>query len=162
MTIRIYVIDTSSLIELNQWYPSSNFPSFWQKVETLIEAGRLKAPIQVLNEIKRKDDDISKWCNDMRNKLFVNDNEEIRRIANNILENNPRLLNPYKPNKDECADPYVVALAIYLKQYTIQQPEIVVITEDYRRNCSLSNVCKEKGINPIRLSELAREESWKF
>jgi hypothetical protein len=58
----IYIIDSSSLIELKMRYPVSTFPGVWKKIEGLIREGRLIAPKEVLEEIKRRDDELSQWA----------------------------------------------------------------------------------------------------
>ena len=42
-----YVIDSSSLIELNRRYPIDIFPGLWKKVEELINKGLLISPEEV-------------------------------------------------------------------------------------------------------------------
>lgn len=55
----IYCIDTSSLIAAwQERYPVENFPAFWDKMDDLIEAERLKAPVDVLYEIKKRSDEL--------------------------------------------------------------------------------------------------------
>jgi hypothetical protein len=66
----IYCIDTSSIFE---WYirryPPSIFPSIPERIETLIAAGRLRAPKAVLDEIK-PGDDCHRWAK-AQTALFV-------------------------------------------------------------------------------------------
>jgi hypothetical protein len=44
MTSNCYIIDTSSLIELNKHNPMDVYPGVWQKIEQLINKDRLLAP----------------------------------------------------------------------------------------------------------------------
>jgi len=47
-----YVIDTSSLIDLNYRYPVDVFPGIWKNLEKLIANELLLSPKEVLKEIK--------------------------------------------------------------------------------------------------------------
>jgi len=58
--MNIYIIDTSSLIEMKNRYPKKNFPSLWEKVEELISKNRLISPLEVRKEIEKGDDELSK------------------------------------------------------------------------------------------------------
>ena len=61
----VYCIDTSSLIAASQErYPIENFPSFWAKIEALIDADRLVAPIEVLHETAKRSDELHAWLKD--------------------------------------------------------------------------------------------------
>lgn len=66
-----YCLDTSVLIE--SWvrnYRYSSFPSFWKKMEDSISKGIIIAPDIVLNELKRKEDELYEWAKNQK-KLFV-------------------------------------------------------------------------------------------
>ena len=62
MTSNNYIMDSSSLIELNRHNPVDIFPSLWKNMESLISKGLLVAPIEVLNEITERDDQLAKWA----------------------------------------------------------------------------------------------------
>src|SRR3990172_8959313 len=64
-----YCIDSSSLIKLKQDYPRKTFPPVWDRIEGLIEEGRLFAPLEVFKEIE-KDDVLGPWCKKRKQKLF--------------------------------------------------------------------------------------------
>lgn len=68
----VYCIDTSALIAAwQERYPPENFPAFWGRVETLIVAGRLVAPVEVLNETTKRSDELHKWLAERKN-MFGN------------------------------------------------------------------------------------------
>ena len=68
----IYIIDTSSLIEMKDKYPVdvSLFKPVWKKVEEVCQEGRLIAPVQVLKEIEQVDDELKRWAKSKR-KIFI-------------------------------------------------------------------------------------------
>ena len=150
----IYIVDTSALITLKDTYPQDIFPSMWNNLTSLIREDRLKAPIQVYNEIKRKDDELTKFVanKNIHNKLFVNNTtNEYDSYVINILKLWPNLIDHNKPidnPNDECADPYVIALAVYYYYNptltTVQLTPMVVTEEkiDRKRKLSIPTVCK--------------------
>ena len=66
-TLNYYIIDTSSLIELNRRYPIDVFPTLWKNVEGLIEKGFLFSHKEVLKEISLRDDALKKWAKKQKN-----------------------------------------------------------------------------------------------
>ena len=59
MTANVYVIDSSSLIELNKHNAMDVFVSVWDNISQLIKNDRLVAPKEVFNEIKNYDDTLT-------------------------------------------------------------------------------------------------------
>ena len=58
----IYCIDTSTIIDAGErYYPIDIFPAFWEKLDGLIQAGRLKAPQTLIDELENKDDAWREW-----------------------------------------------------------------------------------------------------
>ena len=62
MTRLIYIIDTSSLIELNKHNPMDIYHTPWKKMDGLVRSKRIFAPKEVLDEIKRFDDALANWA----------------------------------------------------------------------------------------------------
>lgn len=84
MTDNCYIIDTSSLIELNKHNPMDVYPGVWQRIEQLINTGRLLAPKEVFYEIGNIDDQLHSWSK-TQDKLFVEPTLEQIEIVKNIL-----------------------------------------------------------------------------
>jgi len=54
-----YCVDTSSMIAAwQERYPIENFPQFWVRMDALIDARQLVAPIEVLIEMKKRSDEL--------------------------------------------------------------------------------------------------------
>lgn len=107
----IYIIDTSSLIEMKDKYPEIVFPSVWRKMEELFKQGRLIAPEEVKDELM--DEELKKWIKN-KEKMFIKANKEQAEIQIEISKKFTFLAKPEKiggPN----ADPWIIALAISLK-----------------------------------------------
>lgn len=110
-TITIYIIDTSSLIEMKRKYPEDVFPTLWQRIDDLIREDRLIAPAEVKEEIERVSDDLKKWA-DGRKKIFIDPLTQVEEVKK-ILKNFPSLAEPEKMGPN--ADPWLIALAIKKK-----------------------------------------------
>jgi hypothetical protein len=85
----IYCVDTSSLLAgWNERYPLANVPGFWRKFDELLEQKRVVAPVEVRNEIKRKEDGLADYLKN-RTALFVELEVEIQLAARDILKEFP-------------------------------------------------------------------------
>ena len=91
--INYYVIDSSSLIELNRRYPIDVFPTLWQKVETLINNGQLISHKEVAKEISVMDDSLNKWAKKQKG-FFKELDEKQMEIAKEILKNPEKYFTP--------------------------------------------------------------------
>ena len=93
----IYCIDTSALIAAwQERYPIENFPPFWKYVDTLIDNGRLVAPIDVLNETEKRSDELHKWLS-ARKEMFRELDDDIQIAALGVLAQFPRLVGKKTP-----------------------------------------------------------------
>lgn len=151
----IYCIDTSSLIAAwQERYPIENFPSFWRKVEELIAAKRAVAPIDVLNEVQKRSDDLHAWLK-ARAEMFRELDEAIQVEAGKVLTQFPRLVGQKKLRTS--ADPFVIALARVegLQIVTDEKP-----TGNLQRP-NIPDVCAASGmIVSIGLIDLIKAEKW--
>jgi len=165
-TINYYVIDSSSLIELNRRYPIDIFPTLWKNVEKLIEKGFLISHKEALKEISIMDDSLKKWAKKQK-KLFKELDEKQMEIVRQILVKYPSLAK--SDNETATADPFVIALAVEMgsnKQQTLFQTvkgRIIVTEEKLRGNkVKIPFVCKDYNIECINIIEMCRVEGWKF
>ncbi len=160
-----YIIDTSSLIELRK-FPNDVFPSLWKHIETLIAKGFMISHREVLKELSYQDDALKKWA--QKQKVFFKDLDvDQLKIVKEILQKYPSLAK--SDSETPSADPFVIALAIELKQ----DPQMtlipsarkrVVVSEErlHGNRIRIPFVCKEYGIECITMIEMCRNEGWKF
>ena len=165
-TINYYVVDSSSLIELNKRYPIDIFPTLWKRVETLIDKGLLISPKEVLKEVSVMDDSLKKWAKQQKN-LFKELDEKQMEIVKEILKKYPSLAK--SDNETAAADPFVIALTVELErdpQKTLFQGtkgRVIVTEEKLRGNkIKIPFVCKDYNIECINIIEMCRIEGWKF
>ena len=153
----IYSVDSSSLIHAwRRAYPPKHFPPFWRRLEGLIEDRRLFSSVEVLRELKRKDDELHEWCKKYTD-AFLPINDDLQDQVIEIMGTYPRLVDTVKGRSG--ADPFVIGLA------RLNDPEWVVLSEENpgRQNSpKIPDVCRDEGIRCIRLVELIQEENWIF
>ena len=162
-TVTYYVIDSSSLIELNLKYPMDVFPTLWENIEKLIEKGRIISPREVLKELTAKDDKLKKWARKQK-KLFKDLTLEQINIVKEILQKYPSLAN--SDNEKAAADPFVIALAVQLGrgQQTLTTKARIIVTEERLRGnrVRIPFVCKEYDLECIDIINMCRTEGWSF
>jgi len=163
MTTNVYIIDSSSLIELNKHNAMDVYISVWKNIGQLIENNRLVAPKEVFNEIKDYDDILANWAK-KQTKLFKDPTVKQISIVKDILKNYPALIDV---NAKHSADPWIIALAIEMSsnpQKTLFKIKRIVVTEEKLRGneIKIPFVCNQKSIESIDLVEMFRTEGWKF
>jgi len=163
MTSNHYIIDSSSLIELNRHNPIDVFPSVWKNMESLISKGLLVAPKEVLYEIIERDDQLAKWAK-QQNNFFREPTVKQIEILRGILKDYPPLV---KEDRKHDADPWVIALAVEMatnSQQTLTPIKRIVVTEEKLRGdkIKIPFVCQKYNIEAIDIIDMFRAEGWKF
>jgi len=149
-----YCIDTSALIDLKKEYPQDIFPSVWKDLENLISNGLLIAPRQVLEELKKIEDELLKWVRKrkgMFRELNINQIKDVKDILNRF----PKLVDADKPGPH--ADPFVIALAL--------TESCTVITSEHSGTPDkpkIPDVCAHYGVKCLSLLEFFREQGWEY
>lgn len=152
----LYSMDTSALVDgMGRYYRPSVFQSLWQRMDRLIEEGRLFATEEVEIEIERKADHLSEWCRD-RKGMFVEVDAAIQPVVSEILLAHGRLVKAL--SNRSAADPFVIALA--------KVRGASVVTSE-RPSGSLDkpkipDVCEAMGIPCLSMMEMMEAEGWNF
>ena len=156
----IYLIDNDSLIKLKQ-YPRAVFVSLWERIEALVEEGRLIAPHEVFREVTKGDDEIERWAKGRRG-MFV-DLDGAQTVAlKEVLARFPGIHDPEKTEAD--ADPVLVAMCL-AKTRADPGTEYCVVTEEKLRgpgSMRIPNVCEALGLPAINLLKMFEREGFRF
>lgn len=152
-----YRIDTSSLVHAYQRsYPPDILPALWdEKLDELINAARLIAPFDVLEELKQKHDDLHEWAKP-RVDMFVEIDQYQDELAS-IMADYPRLVDTKKGKSG--ADPMVIALALS------KNPPLCVVTEEgfgSEKSPRIPYVCDQRDLRCINVLQLIRDQGWSF
>jgi hypothetical protein len=151
----IYSIDSSALIHgWRRVYRPKNFGIVWERLAALAEEGRLRASIEVFNELQKKEDELLAWCKDRKDTLFGEIDDDIQVHLTRIMSNHPRLVDTVKGRSS--ADPFVIALAATMN------PSMMVVTEEYEGKTRIPDVCTAESIEYCRLADLIERENWTF
>lgn len=157
-----YCIDTSGLTHAwRDFYPPSCFPSLWKDIEACINDGRLIAPDEVYEELKRGGDDLFDWAKLMPN-LFVRHDTAIQNIVSDILAHpeHSKLLYSKHAASLVIADPFVIAAA-QVHGCAVISNEIFMFTSSPNKT-KIPNVCADRGIEHLSVLEFIREQGWSY
>jgi hypothetical protein len=106
----VYSIDASALIDgWSRYYPQDVMPTLWDRVDGLIEDGRLFATDEVFTEIKRGDDGLVGWSK-KRKSMFIAPDKAVEEGVRKIVNRFPAFI-PQRSPDGAWADPFVIALA---------------------------------------------------
>ena len=156
---RMFVIDTSALIDIRRWYPPDVFPQVWRNMEAMIQRGEVEAPIEVLREVEDGDDELKVWCRNHK-EMFVDIEEDLNAI--NIFMGVQKKYDKKEWEKNiqkkHWADPWVVTLAIcrvYINEEGKNHP-IIVTSENQVKPNKIPTIAREFGINSIKVPEFMK------
>lgn len=152
----MYCFDTSGFIE--PWIrklPPDIFPAYWEGIERLIRSREIVSPIEVLFEIKKKQDELREWL-DNRNNCFLELDDAQQAATSEILVRFPELVKAKKFRTD--ADPFVIALARVGNHVVVTEE---VATRNMKRP-NIPDVCGIYGIRCVNVVQFIREQGWVF
>ncbi len=131
--MEIWIIDSSSLIQVRQGFSVKNQVIFYRALTQLVQNEQLVYPKQVLDELKRysnpkgtKPDRPLDWAKS--NEIVATRHGQQSDALKEILAHPqvPRIFDPDKVGIDE-ADPYMLAFAHYLRT---EGEEVTVLSEE--------------------------------
>ena len=156
-----YVVDTSSFIDLFQYYDRGVFPSLWQEFEELVDRRMLVSVIQVKEELRREKhgDQASKWVwQPSVRELFTSPTvEEMVFLRSELASSKFRDAVPqHLRSTNEKADIYLIARARV-------SGGIVVTEERYKpQGTKIPTICKDFNIDCMNLLGMMQRENWRF
>lgn len=135
-----YSFDASALISLEVFYPQRIFPKVWEALDNLIDSDSMYVIDKVYDEVMQRDDTVAKWLKQRRLKIKkVFPNKHLGKTSE-VVRAFPRLIDIN--NKNEQADPYLVADAFFTKSTIVTAEHTQGIPLDpKRKKDKLPNVC---------------------
>lgn len=157
-TQTVYSFDTSALIDgIERYYPIANFPALWERMDELINAGRLLVSEEAWNEAMSADAPLKEWCTEdglNREACVAPTDGAIAAVAGAIASQFPKWITQGKKNG---ADPFVIAVA-EVKDCTVISGE----TNGGRGKPKIPYVCKERNVEHGRITDVVIREGWVF
>jgi len=133
------------------------FPTLWEKIDALIDDGRLISSEEVLQELERKEGDtLHEWATE-RKECFLPLGNDIQACAAGIMANYPRLVD--ERTGKSFADPWVIATA-HVNGCVVVTGERPTDSPDKRPK--MPDVCQGMKINWMNFVDLIRQEKWSF
>jgi hypothetical protein len=131
-------------------------PGFWKEIERLAQIRAVFASMEVLNELKRMDDDLAKWAGQHKN-MFVEPEKQVQAEMKIIVSRFLGLSN--LDGGKSVADPWVIALA--------KVHHGVVVTEEGPSRSPgtkphIPDVCNSLGIKCMSALQFIRAQKWIF
>src|SRR5437870_5234052 len=119
MADSVWVIDTSSIIEIRRSVPNVDRRDLFSRLSALVVEGRLKFPKQVVDELRRMalpdiKDPLLDWAEQVEADACSTTlgYDKVKEVLSHVAD----ILDPTKDSGADEADPYVLALAIVLRE----------------------------------------------
>jgi hypothetical protein len=152
----IYCIDTSSiLLWFVNTYPPAIFPGLVTRMEELIDAGRLRSPKAVFDEI-RPGDDCHAWAR-AQTALFLEESVTVQRIVRQLMATHHNPLRPIKGISG--ADPFVIAMA---KDGGAHWTVVADEHPGSLENRKIPFVCNAERVPCVTFRQMMLAEGWQF
>jgi hypothetical protein len=173
-TDNLYIIDSSSLIEIKRRYPRHTLPGIWDDLHALCQRDQLIAPIEVKNEILQRDDELKAWIDD-HDKMFWENDSSILEKTRKVLSIFPEM-SDFNSQNNAQADPFLIGLAMLhtdQAQHRFDKREVIVVSEetsDLEKNPKLPfsqikkipDVCGHFKLKCIDHLVMFKQEGFKF
>ena len=170
----LYIIDSSSLIEIQRRYPIDIFPSVWKHLHELVMDGKLIAPVEVKKELLEGYDSLKGWIHTHEG-MFRDFDDDLIIRTQSILGRFPRMADS-ESEKLYNADPFIIALALLLQEKPQRElvPHIITVVTDERGKLGtnpklhennmkkIPDVCEKYGIECMDHIGIFRKEGWMF
>jgi rRNA maturation endonuclease Nob1 len=157
----IWVVDTSSVVEIRRSVETAKRPGVFDAMSALVAVGRLVFPKQVVDELERAADpklpDAQyQWAK--RHEEMAKSQAPSFEEVKEVLASVPEVLDPDKDSGVEEADPYVLAIAHRLRAEGKDARVVTQETKDTPRKMSLNSACGFLGLPSAPLSVFLRFE----
>lgn len=154
----IYSFDTSALIDgIERFYPIANFPALWDRIDSLIDEGRLRVSEEAWNESLAADMPLKQWCtapDAHRERCVYPTDATVASIAGTIARQYPKWAAQGKKNS---ADPFVIAVG-EVNGYVVVSGEI----NGGPSNPKIPYVCGQRNVRHGRFVDVVVLEGWVF
>jgi hypothetical protein len=155
----VYILDTNVLIDANRdYYPLSVVPEFWEWIVYMGTHGKVKTIIDVFEELRVGDDELSSWAKraDVIQALLLDEEITPEAVTKVTYEG-------YAPDLSDVEidnlgrDPFIVAFALMDKDNRIVVTTEISKPTKTRQNRKLPDVCGHFGIRSCNTYQLIKQ-----
>ncbi len=140
---------------IERFYPIRNFPALWEKIDGLIEEGRLIVSEEAWNEFGDADAPLKEWAKEANREKCVRPTDDaVAALAGQIVNRFPKWAAQGTKNN---ADPFVVAVG-ELHECTVISGE----KNGGEGNPKIPYVCLVRGVVHGRFVDVVTSEGWVF
>ena len=165
----LYVLDTNVISEIFRAYYQDRFPSFWERFNELVRAGRTVSVRAVETELEANGrGSVSRavaYLKNLNRDFFPNPSEQeqvlVREMYNDsdLSSANNRWRRRLTEGRDD-ADPYLITRARVPSG--LQAEQVVVTLESPTKSANIPQICQRLGVRCINLQQMMAELGWQF
>jgi hypothetical protein len=157
----LWVIDTSSIIEIRRSVPTARRSEVFQKLGDLVTAGRIVFAKQVVAELERAADPVNpdaqyQWAK--MHEAKATERAPSFDDIKSVLAVVPKVLDADKDSGAEEADPYLLSLATLLRTEGLDARLVTQESKDTPKKMSLNTACGLLGIPSVPLAAFLQFE----
>lgn len=158
MSRDLYSLDTSGLLDgLERYYPPAVFPALWDRVDGLVDAGRLIASEEVWEELQKRDAVGADWMKSRRDRILVPTDTEVAVRVREILQHPDHRRLVMNGKGRNTADPFVIAVA-ELRGATVVTGE----ASGSRQRPRIPDICAGRDVPCMSFLGIIQREGWTF
>ncbi|VVT53874.1 hypothetical protein UYSO10_4930 [Kosakonia radicincitans] len=157
---KLYLLDANILIHAHDYYyPQKRVPEFWEWILFHAINGRIKMPLEIIDEIKGGDSDVhAKWVHNKTNRPHILlpeefDAEILNQVVNEGYAKDLSDLEIEKIGKD----PFLIAYAMKDKKNRIVVSNETPKPSKVRANRKVPDVCNTFGVNCCTVYQLLKD-----
>lgn len=143
----LYLLDANTLIDAHEYYYGiDQVPQFWDWISVQSDAGVIKMPFEIHDEIATSSGPLSDWINSaVIKKALILDEDVDANLLNHVL------IKGYAPDLNDSElekigrDPFLVAYALAGKDRVVVTKEVSKPSKQ-RANRKVPDICNDVGI----------------
>lgn len=159
-----YLLDSNFWINAENYYPADVFPSFWNRLKSLIEDGTIVVHQTVLDEVDRKENEVSEWLHSVpayepmpiSEDAFLRYLEICRWAEDESQSYTQNAIDEFEQN--DRADAWICAQAA--------ASNLVIVTNEKKSNSpnkvKIPNTCEAFGVDCLSNLNFMREQGFSF
>lgn len=149
-----YLLDSSALFDLKRDYPISIFPSLWSNFNNLCKQKIIVAPREVYREIKKGNDELVEWADELDD-IFLEPSDGEIQILQDVMNCYPeKIISKY--GTGTWADPLLIAAAKHYNLPIIQHE----VSDPFQYK--IPSIALRFNVRCLKLVNLFDEQSWRF